>query len=162
MHWTEPANATDSHSELEKKLWAPANQLWANAALKLSEYSPTVLGLVFLRYADAKFGAVQAELKPQAGARRKIGPSDYHAAGVIYLPDEARFARLLSLPEGSNTGQAINEAMRSIEKENPRYPFGIPRTDNGNYLWIQHFQSALNRADRAGWRRLMEAIDGGD
>ncbi|MEY4570595.1 MAG: hypothetical protein RLZZ398_2034, partial [Verrucomicrobiota bacterium] len=44
MHWTEPATADDSHAELEKKLWDAANQLWAGADLKPSEYSPTVLG----------------------------------------------------------------------------------------------------------------------
>ncbi len=54
MHWTEPATADDSHADLEKKLWDAANQLWAGAALKPSEYSPTVLGLIFLRYADEK------------------------------------------------------------------------------------------------------------
>ena len=59
--------------------------------LKPSEYSPTVLGLIFLRYADVRFTAVETEMKPQAGARRKIGPADYHAAGVIYLPESARF-----------------------------------------------------------------------
>ena len=52
MHWTEPATADDSHAALEKTLWDAANQLWSNAALKPSEYSPTVLGLIFLRYAD--------------------------------------------------------------------------------------------------------------
>lgn len=128
MHWTEPATSDDSHSELEKQLWNSANQLWANAALKPSEYSPTVLGLVFLRYADVKFAVVEAGLKPQPGSRRKTGPADYHAAGVIYLPDEARFAHLLSLPEGANTGQAVNEAMRSIEKENPDLADVLPKT----------------------------------
>ena len=48
MHWTEPATADDSHAEFEKKLWDAANQLWSNAARKPSEYSPTVLGLIFL------------------------------------------------------------------------------------------------------------------
>jgi hypothetical protein len=50
MHWTEPATADDSHAALEKKLWDAANMLWAGADLKPSEYSPTVLGLIFLRY----------------------------------------------------------------------------------------------------------------
>jgi type I restriction enzyme M protein len=118
MHWTEPATADDSHADLEKKLWDVANTLWAGASLKPSEYSPTVLGLIFLRYADTRFAAVERELKPQPGSRRKIGPADFHAAGVVYLPDEARFDHLLSLPEGGNVGQAINEAMRAIEKEN--------------------------------------------
>ena len=42
MHWTEPATAGDSHSDLETRLWAAANKLWADAALKPSEFSPIV------------------------------------------------------------------------------------------------------------------------
>ena len=102
--------------------------LWAGADLKPSEYSPTVLGLIFLRYADVRFAAVEAEMTPQAGSRRKIGPTDYHAAGVIYLPESSRFAHLLSLPERAATGQAINEAMRSIEKDNPDLADVLPKT----------------------------------
>jgi type I restriction enzyme M protein len=128
MHWTEPATSDDSHAELEKKLWDAANQLWSNAALKPSEYSPTVLGLIFLRYADVRFAAVEKELKPQAGSRRKIGPTDFHAAGVVYLPDDARFPHLLSLPEGKNVGQEINRAMRSIEQENPDLSDVLPKS----------------------------------
>jgi type I restriction enzyme M protein len=113
MHWTEPATADDSHAALEKKLWDAAD-------LKPSEYSPTVLGLIFLRYADVRFAAVEKDLggdgsPSHPSSRRKIGATDYHAAGVIYLPENARFAELLSLPEGANTGQAINDAMRAIE-----------------------------------------------
>jgi type I restriction enzyme M protein len=132
MHWTEPATADDSHADLEKKLWDAANQLWAGADLKPSEYSPTVLGLIFLRYADVRFTAVEKDLgrdRSPSGpsSRRKIGPTDFHAAGVVYLPDEARFSHLLSLPEGAQVGQAINEAMRSIEKENPDLSDVLPK-----------------------------------
>jgi type I restriction enzyme M protein len=132
MHWTEPATADDSHADLEKKLWDAANQLWAGADLKPSEYSPTVLGLIFLRYADVRFTAVEKDLGRDRSAsgpssRRKIGPTDFHAAGVVYLPDEARFSHLLSLPEGAQVGQAINEAMRSIEKENPDLSDVLPK-----------------------------------
>lgn len=128
MHWTEPATSDDSHAALEKTLWDAANQLWAGASLKPSEYSPTVLGLIFLRYADVRFASVEKDLKPQAGSRRKIGPTDYHAAGVVYLPDEARFPHLLSLPEGTNVGQEINRAMRSIEQENPDLSDVLPKS----------------------------------
>ena len=34
-------------------------------------------------------------------------------------------------------------------KDDPRYPFGLPKADNANYLWIQIFYSALN-ADGTG------------
>ena len=30
-------------------------------------------------------------------------------------------------------------------KDDPRFPFGLPRADNANYLWIQLFYSALER-----------------
>ncbi|MCB1088690.1 MAG: SAM-dependent DNA methyltransferase, partial [Verrucomicrobiae bacterium] len=128
MHWTEPASADDSHSDLENRLWAAANQLWANAALKPSEFSPIVLGLIFLRFADVRFSAVEEEIKPQPGSRRSIGPADYHARGVLYLPAEARFGHLLQLPEGSALGQAVNDAMRAVERENPDLADVLPKT----------------------------------
>lgn len=133
MHWTEPATADDSHAALEKKLWDAANMLWAGADLKPSEYSPTVLGLIFLRYADVRFTAVEAEmgrdrLPGGPTSRRKIGPADYHAAGVIYLPESARFDHLLQLPEGLSVGNEINLAMRAIEKENPDLADVLPKT----------------------------------
>jgi type I restriction enzyme M protein len=36
-------------------------------------------------------------------------------------------------------------------KDDPRYPFGLPKADNANYLWIQVFYSALNAVGRAGY-----------
>ncbi len=43
----------------------------------------------------------------------------------------------------------------------PRFPFGLPRTDNGNYLWIQQFYAALNDAGRAGFVMANSAGDAG-
>jgi len=36
-------------------------------------------------------------------------------------------------------------------KDDPRFPYGMPRVDNANYLWIQTFYSALNEKGRAGF-----------
>lgn len=36
-------------------------------------------------------------------------------------------------------------------KDDPRFPFGLPKADNANYLWIQKFYSALNESGRAGF-----------
>ena len=44
-------------------------------------------------------------------------------------------------------------------KDDPRYPFGLPRADNANYLWIQHFYSALNAQGRAGFVMANSAGD---
>jgi len=42
-----------------------------------------------------------------------------------------------------------------------RFPFGLPKTDNGNYLWIQQFYAALNESGRAGFVMANSAGDAG-
>ena len=42
-----------------------------------------------------------------------------------------------------------------------RYPFGLPRADNGNYIWIQIFYSALSDRGRAGFVMANSAADAG-
>jgi type I restriction enzyme M protein len=44
-------------------------------------------------------------------------------------------------------------------KDDPRFPFGLPRTDNANYLWIQLFYSALSDTGRAGFVMANSAAD---
>ncbi len=117
-------------NNIEARLWAAADELRANSKLKSSEYAIPVLGLIFLLYADKKFSAVEVELEGKGSGRKKIGPADYHAKGVLYLPDKARFSQLLRIPEGSNLGQAINDAMRAIEAENPDLKDVLPKTYN--------------------------------
>src|SRR5262249_58016774 len=120
----------NNHSEIEKRLWASADELRANSKLKSSEYSVPVLGLVFLRYADHKFALAEKELPGQGAGRRGIGKEDYQAKGVMYLPPQARFAKLLNLPEGENIGKAINEAMKAIETENEELKGVLPKSYN--------------------------------
>jgi len=45
----------------------------------------------------------------------------------------------------------VNKVDKERIKDDPRFPFGIPRTDNANYLWLQIFYSALNATGRAGF-----------
>lgn len=40
-----------------------------------------------------------------------------------------------------------------------RFPFGLPRPDNGNYLWIQMFAAALAEGGRAGFVMANSAAD---
>ena len=121
-----PAN----HNEIENRLWDAADELRANSKLKSSEYSVPVLGLIFLRYADHRFSAAEEELSKKASSRRSVGKTDYQAKGVLYLPDQARFSALLLKPEGGNIGQAINDAMKAIEAENPDLKDVLPKTYN--------------------------------
>jgi type I restriction enzyme M protein len=43
----------------------------------------------------------------------------------------------------------------------PRFPYGLPKPDNANYLWIQQFASALNDNGRAGFVMANSAGDAG-
>jgi type I restriction enzyme M protein len=113
--------------ELENRLWDAADELRANSGLKASEYSAPVLGLIFLRFAEVKFESVHDEIEAKATARRKVDPSDYRARGVIYLAPAARFSALLDMPEGSDLGKAVNEAMRLVEEHNKDLVDILPR-----------------------------------
>jgi type I restriction enzyme M protein len=44
-------------------------------------------------------------------------------------------------------------------KGDKRYPLGIPKVDNANYLWIQDFYSSLNANGRAGFVMANSASD---
>jgi type I restriction enzyme M protein len=48
-----------------------------------------------------------------------------------------------------------------LVKKDPRLPFGLPKSDNANYLWIQYFYSYLNETGRAGFVMASSASDAG-
>jgi len=134
-------------AELEKRLWAAADQLWANSPLRPSEYSTPVLGLIFLRFADNAFTKAEAELKGKATGRRTIGKTDYQARGVVYIPDAARFSNLLQLPESADLGKKLNEAMKAIEGENDDLKDVLPksyqRIDNSALVELLKIMSGI-------------------
>ena len=138
MLWVAPSEKDADNAALEKRLWDAANQLWAGAGLKQSEYSEPVLGLIFLRFAEVRFAAQRTKLD-KAGAKGGNGhsprrgsrldePAAYHAEGILFLPSQARFDFLLNLPEGTNMGTKVNDAMRSIEKDNPHMAGVLPKS----------------------------------
>lgn len=47
-------------------------------------------------------------------------------------------------------------------KTDPRLPYGVPKADNGNYMWIQYFNSYLNETGRAGFVMASSATDAGN
>ena len=50
---------------------------------------------------------------------------------------------------------------KDFVKTDPRLPFGLPKSDNGNYLWMQYFYSYLNDKGRAGFVMASSATDAG-
>jgi type I restriction enzyme M protein len=135
MKWVAPSAKDAATTTLEKRLWDAADALRANSGLTSAQYSEPVLGLVFLRFADAKFRARRAVLEKAASGRRGSRvdePGAYHAEGVLFLPPEARYESLVALPEagqgGRTLGQAVDDAMRAIERENVQLAGVLPKT----------------------------------
>src|SRR5205085_9495271 len=101
MQWIAPSEKDIATDTLEKRLWAAADQLRANSGLTSAQYSQPVLGLIFLRFAEARFLKRRAALEKQAGGGRRGSrvddPAAYQAEGVLYLPPSAKFDQLLRL-----------------------------------------------------------------
>jgi type I restriction enzyme M protein len=58
-----------------------------------------------------------------------------------------------------NVNAVDKERLKDSVGPRRRFPFGMPKTDNANYLWIQLFYSALNSKGRAGFVMANSASD---
>jgi len=54
----------------------------------------------------------------------------------------------------------VDKGKETVKKD-PRLPFGLPKNDNANYLWIQYFYSYLKPTGRAGFVMASSASDAG-
>lgn len=122
--------ATDLQ-DLSRRLFATADQLWTNSSLRPDQYAQPVLALIALRQMEAKFDKVHAELAPQFKGRLKATSADYQARGAVYLPENARFSKLLSLPGTADLGAALNAAMTAISDHNPDLAGALPQGYSG-------------------------------
>lgn len=117
--------------ELEKRLWSAADSLRANTGLTAQEYSRPILGLIFLKYAEYRFTLAKSKIEEQSSSRRR-GSSDIkskiQAEGAMYVPSEALYSNLLALPEGSNIGVQVNDAMKALEADNEAIKDALPKT----------------------------------
>lgn len=134
MQWIAPSERDATANSLEKRLWDAADQFRANSGLKAQEYSGPILGLIFLRFAEVRFTLLRTKLDAEGASTRRGSrvdvPEAYHAESTLYLSEEARFDHLLTLPEASDIGGAVNTAMREIEKHNPKLAGVLPKTYN--------------------------------
>ena len=69
-----------------------------------------------------------------------------------------RFDFVLANPP-FNVNAVDKERLKDAAGPGRRFPFGLPRTDNANYLWIQLFYSALKPTGRAGFVMANSASD---
>jgi type I restriction enzyme M protein len=75
-------------------------------------------------------------------------------------PHEAtgRFDFVLANPP-FNVNAVDKDRLEGSVGPNLRFPYGLPKSDNANYLWIQLFASSLNKRGRAGFVMANSASD---
>lgn len=111
----------DQIKDLQDKLWDAANALRAYGGIKASDYAVPVLGLIFLKFADNKYSLhedkILEEYTKSKGKRteRSIQEVALSTCG-FYLPDEARYNHLLTIPGDKSLAKALRSAMEGIEK----------------------------------------------
>ncbi len=118
--------ATDLR-DLARRLFQAAETLWTNTGLRPDQYAQPVLALIALRQMEEKFVRVDVELKPQFKGRLKPTPAAYQALGAMFVPEVARFSRLLALPGNANLGAELTNAMDALADANPELAGVLPR-----------------------------------
>lgn len=108
----------------EKQIWDAACVLRGN--MDASEYKTVVLGLIFLKYISDRFEEKhQALLEEGEGFEEDV--DEYASEGIFFVPANARWSVIARAAHTQSIGIAIDDAMRSIEKENPRLKDILPK-----------------------------------
>jgi type I restriction enzyme M protein len=113
--------------DIARRLFKAAETLWTNTGLRPDQYAQPVLALIALRQMEARFLAVDAELRPTFKGRLKPTPAHYQSRGAMFVPEVSRFSRLLGLPGNANLGAELNAAMDAIAEANPELSGVLPR-----------------------------------
>ena len=108
----------------EKQIWDAACVLRGN--MDASEYKSVVLGLIFLKYISDRFEDKYKELVEDGdGFEEDI--DEYTSEGIFFVPQGARWSEIALKAHTPEIGTVIDEAMRSIEKENKRLKDILPK-----------------------------------
>ncbi len=108
----------------ESKLWAAADKL--RGSLDSGEYKHVVLGLIFLKYISDAFQDRRAALADSEYADPE-DPDEYIAENIFWVPKEARWAELQGKARQPGIGEALDDAMAAIERDNPRLKAVLPK-----------------------------------
>jgi len=106
--------------KLESDLWEAADNLRANSKLTSSEYCMPVLGIIFLRHAANRFETATRQIAEDQKAgkmpKRKIIAADYVKRRALFLPEQARYERILATPTDADLAEVVIGAMTAIEE----------------------------------------------
>ena len=106
----------NSEINFEQKLWQTADKMRNN--MDAAEYKHIVLGLLFLKYISDSFEELYSELKKDKNSDPEER-DEYIAKNVFWVPKNARWNYLQANAKKPEIGKFIDDAMDSIEKDNP-------------------------------------------
>ena len=112
-------------SDLEKRLWSSADKLRSN--MDAAEYKHVVLGLIFLKYVSDSFSEVYNELENDR--EHLSDPEDrdeYISRNIFWVPPDARWDYIQRNAKQPTIGKMIDDAMESIERDNPSLKGVLP------------------------------------
>lgn len=118
------ANIHSGGMGFEKQIWDAACVLRGN--LDASEYKSVVLGLIFLKYISDRFEAKYSELVAE-GDGFEEDKDEYTAENIFFVPESARWRVVAAAAHTPEVGTVIDNAMRSIEKENKKLRDILPK-----------------------------------
>lgn len=118
----------EAEEPLEKQLWKAADKLRKN--IDAAEYKHIVLGLIFLKYISDAFEELYEKLQKGEGEYAGADPEDkdeYKAENVFFVPPSARWKFLRSHAKQPTIGKTVDDAMDTIERENPSLKGVLPK-----------------------------------
>ena len=118
------ADINSAEIGFEKEIWKAADKMRGN--IDASEYKSVVLGLIFLKYISDKFEARYDELVAE-GDGFEEDKDEYTAENIFYVPADARWSVIAEKAHTPEIGTMIDDAMRSIERENKRLKDILPK-----------------------------------
>jgi type I restriction enzyme M protein len=113
------SKSNSSNVGFEETLWSAADKMRNN--MDPSEYKHVVLGLIFLKYISDSFEEVYKKIKtdPDYYEGQEEDRDAYTSENVFWVPQEARWEFLKSNAKKPEIGKLLDDAMISIEKDNP-------------------------------------------
>jgi type I restriction enzyme M protein len=128
----------NGNGSLESALWQAADKLRKN--MDAAEYKHVVLGLIFLKYISDAFDVVHSKLVAGKGEYEGADPEDpneYTAEKAFFVPQIARWNPIsdnakktdirLDNDKRVDIGGYVDEAMESIERQNPSLKGVLPK-----------------------------------
>ena len=117
-------NGNGGNLGFEAELFRTADKLRGN--MEPSDYKHVALGLIFLKYISDAFEAKHQALLAE-DAQAAEDKDEYLADNVFWVPKEARWSHLQANAKLPTIGTLIDDAMRTIEKDNESLKGVLPK-----------------------------------